>query len=70
MRIVVIAPGSRGDIQPFIALGKGLQGSGHDVRVVTNAEFESLAHSYGLDCHPIAFGVEQALQEEATRTAI
>jgi sterol 3beta-glucosyltransferase len=70
MRIVVIAPGSRGDIQPFIALGKGLQGSGHDVRVVTNAEFGPLVHSYGLNCRPIAFGVEQALQEEATRSTI
>ena len=70
MRIVVIAPGSRGDIQPYIALGKGLQTSGHDVQVVTNAEFESLVHSYGLDCRPIAFGVENAFQEEATRSAM
>jgi sterol 3beta-glucosyltransferase len=70
MRIVVIAPGSRGDIQPYIALGKGFQRSGHEVRVVTNAEFEPLVHSYGLDCRPIAFGVENALQDEATRSAI
>ena len=40
------------------------------MRVVTNGEFESPVHSYGLDCRPIAFGVEQALQEEATRSAI
>jgi sterol 3beta-glucosyltransferase len=70
MRIVVIAPGSRGDIQPYVALGKGLRGSGHEVQVVTNAEFESLVRSYGLDCRPVAIGVEQAFQEEEARSAI
>ena len=25
MRIAIIAPGSRGDVQPYIALGKGLK---------------------------------------------
>ena len=32
MRIAIIAPGSRGDVQPYIALGKGIQDAGHGVR--------------------------------------
>ena len=70
MRIAIIAPGSRGDIQPYIALGKGLQDAGNGVRIVTNLEFESLVRSYGLDCRPVAIGVQDAFQEVKTRAAM
>ena len=36
MRIVIIASGSRGDVEPYVALGKGLQAAGHVVRLVTH----------------------------------
>ena len=42
MRIVIIASGSRGDVEPYVALGKGLQAAGHVVRLVTHRDFESL----------------------------
>ncbi len=29
MRIAIIAPESRGDVQPYVALGKGLMDAGH-----------------------------------------
>jgi sterol 3beta-glucosyltransferase len=32
MRIVIIAPGSRGDVQPYVALGAGLEAAGHVLR--------------------------------------
>jgi len=70
MRIAIIAPGSRGDIQPYIALGKGLQDAGQGVLVVTNQEFEPLVRSYGLDCRPIAIDVQDAFQEQGTRAAM
>jgi len=34
MRIAIIAPGSRGDVQPYIALGKGLEKAGYVGRLV------------------------------------
>jgi sterol 3beta-glucosyltransferase len=67
VRIAIIAPGSRGDVQPYIALGKGLQDAAHDVRIVTNLEFEPLVRSYGLDCLSVAFGVQDAFQDQGTR---
>ena len=70
MRIAIIAPGSRGDVQPYIALGKGIQDAGHDVLIVTNREFEALVRSYGLDCRPVAIDVQDALQEQGTRAAM
>jgi UDP:flavonoid glycosyltransferase YjiC (YdhE family) len=44
MRIAIIAPGSRGDVQPYIALGKGLKKAGHVVRLVTHQNFEMLVN--------------------------
>ena len=49
MQIAIIAIGSRGDVQPYVALGKGLRGAGHAVRVVTHAPFEELVRGEGLD---------------------
>jgi len=49
MRIAIIALGSRGDVQPYIALGQGLRKAGHTVRLVTQQDFEALAKSHGLE---------------------
>lgn len=35
MRIAIIASGSRGDVQPYIALGNGLADAGHIVKIIT-----------------------------------
>ena len=62
MRIAIIAPGSRGDVQPYIALGKGLNNAGHGVRFVTHQDFESLVNSYELEFWPIAGSVQAIVQ--------
>ncbi len=48
MRVVILTLGTRGDVQPYIALGLGLQASGHTVTLATTDEFETLAGDYGL----------------------
>jgi sterol 3beta-glucosyltransferase len=48
VRISVLALGTRGDTEPFVALAAGLQAARHDVRVATFARFEPLVRSYGL----------------------
>jgi len=48
MRIDILAIGSRGDVQPYLALGLGLQSAGHAVRLVTLGGFEELVHGRGL----------------------
>ncbi|ABN65309.2 Sterol 3-beta-glucosyltransferase (Autophagy-related protein 26) (UDP-glycosyltransferase 51), partial [Scheffersomyces stipitis CBS 6054] len=40
--------GSRGDVQPFIALGKGLMKEGHNVTIATHAEFEDWIVKHGM----------------------
>ena len=70
MRIVILAPGSRGDIEPYIALAKGLLRSGHTVRVVTNEDFTTLVKSHGLDVWPIDVSVEAALRAKNAAAAM
>ena len=53
MRITIPTTGSRGDVQPYIALGLGLQAAGHQVRLATHTDFEPLVRSYGLDFYSL-----------------
>lgn len=70
MRITILAPGSRGDVQPYVALGVGLARAGHDVRVVTTRDFAELVTSYGLQVVPVDIDVQAALASRRARTAI
>lgn len=45
--------GSRGDIQPSIALGNELQKHGHRVRLATHGVFQNFVHKNGLEFYPI-----------------
>lgn len=68
--IAIIAPGSRGDIQPYIALGQGLRRAGYGVRIVTNADFVALVQSYNLEIWPVDINVQAALQTRGASAAI
>jgi sterol 3beta-glucosyltransferase len=54
LRLVIPTIGSRGDVQPYIALGLGLQAAGHDVCLATHSDFEPLIRRRGLDFQAIA----------------
>lgn len=49
MKITILAIGSRGDVQPVVALGLGLQNAGYEVCVNTHAPFETMVRNTGLD---------------------
>ena len=51
MNITIPAVGTRGDIQPMIALGQGLKTAGHTVTITTHAVFESFVSEHGLGFH-------------------
>lgn len=53
MRIAIVAIGSRGDVQPYLALGLGLKRAGHEVRMVAPARFKTFIESYGIDFFPL-----------------
>ncbi|VDB99463.1 unnamed protein product [Peniophora sp. CBMAI 1063] len=49
LSIVIMIVGSRGDVQPFIALGQRLQQHGHRVRIATHATFDKFVRDAGLE---------------------
>ncbi|ETN41570.1 uncharacterized protein HMPREF1541_03506 [Cyphellophora europaea CBS 101466] len=52
LNIVVQVIGSRGDVQPFVALGCELRRSGHRVRIATHAAFKAFVLESGLEFYP------------------
>lgn len=50
MNIVIQIVGSRGDVQPFVALGKNLKEKhGHRIRLATHAVFKNFVEENGLE---------------------
>ncbi|KAL5343411.1 hypothetical protein BJX70DRAFT_393976 [Aspergillus crustosus] len=53
LRITCLTIGSRGDVQPYIALCKGLLSEGHKPRIATHAEFGPWIREHGIDFAPV-----------------
>lgn len=70
MRIAIIASGSRGDVQPYVALGHGLVRAGHQVNLASSLDFEHLVTSHGLTFFPIAGSVQAIVQSQGMREKI
>ncbi|XP_034682847.1 sterol 3-beta-glucosyltransferase UGT80A2-like isoform X2 [Vitis riparia] len=49
LQIVMLIVGTRGDVQPFVAIGKGLQACGHRVRLATHSNFKEFVLNAGLE---------------------
>ncbi|KAI9509221.1 glycosyltransferase family 1 protein [Russula earlei] len=59
---VCLTIGSRGDVQPYIALGKALQKEGHRVTIVTHEEYKNWVTGFGIE-HRTAGGDPAALMK-------
>ncbi|XP_057963419.1 sterol 3-beta-glucosyltransferase UGT80A2-like [Malania oleifera] len=53
LQIVMLIVGTRGDVQPFVAIGKRLQECGHRVRLATHSNFEEFVLTAGLEFFPL-----------------
>ncbi len=53
MHLTILAAGSRGDIQPYHALGVGLQAAGHRVRFAAFRNFAAFVAPYNLEFAPV-----------------
>ncbi|KAI6779104.1 Sterol 3-beta-glucosyltransferase UGT80B1 [Emericellopsis cladophorae] len=53
LNVVIQVVGSRGDVQPFVALGKELTRRGHRVRLATHDTFDTFVTGSGLEFFPI-----------------
>ncbi|KAH9691755.1 Sterol 3-beta-glucosyltransferase UGT80B1 [Citrus sinensis] len=53
LNIAILVVGTRGDVQPFLAMAKRLQEFGHRVRLATHANFRTFVRSAGVDFFPL-----------------
>ena len=67
MRIAIIAPGSRGDVQPYVALGRGLVAAGHSVRILTHENFNTFIDIHGLEYWPFRGNVQEVAEGQEMR---
>lgn len=70
MQILVAAIGTRGDVQPLLALAKGLSAAGHSVRVATTAEFAALTQAHGLDYVAVSGSPSELMQGADLQAAL
>ena len=62
MRILLATHGTRGDVQPIVALGMALKARGHVIQLVVPANFVAWVRGFGLDAQSDGIDVEALLR--------
>jgi sterol 3beta-glucosyltransferase len=68
MKITLFAAGSRGDIQPCVALSKGLQQAGYHVRLAAPEDFAGFVREHEIDFYPLRGDVQRIMASDTGRT--
>ncbi|MFD3468159.1 glycosyltransferase [Streptomyces sp. NPDC058682] len=69
MRVLLVAYGSRGDIEPMLALAEQLRESGTEVRMCAPPDFAGLVEGAGVPLTPIGPSVREMVRGTVTGTA-
>jgi sterol 3beta-glucosyltransferase len=69
MNITLMAFGSRGDVQPFLALAIALRERGHHVTLAAPSDFEAQVNAYGIPYLRIPISNMEVLRKESTKGA-
>lgn len=70
MKIFIITVGSRGDVQPYVALGRGLMKAGHAVTVCAVSTFKPFIIENGLEYGYMNDGFMKLIDTDAGREAM
>ena len=70
MRVLVATVGTRGDVQPYVALAIGLKAAGHQVRICTCCRFRSFVEKYGIGFSHLDEGLLHLLESEFGRSLV
>ena len=70
MHVLIMTLGSRGDVQPYLALGRELRKRGHEVTLSTGRGFEAMIEAAGLQAAPLSDDVRDLLQTPEIRAAL
>ncbi|HEY1014989.1 MAG TPA: glycosyltransferase, partial [Herpetosiphonaceae bacterium] len=69
MRVALLTLGSRGDVQPFLALARALRAAGHEPVLAASAGFAPWIRSHGAGFAPISFDAERFFRQPALERA-
>jgi UDP:flavonoid glycosyltransferase YjiC (YdhE family) len=67
MRVLIPTIGSRGDVQPFIALAQGLERAGHTVTLLSHHAMRPLVEAHAVNFAPMGPDVDMAEEAAAIR---
>jgi sterol 3beta-glucosyltransferase len=70
--VTILCSGTRGDVQPYVALAQELRKLGMNARIAANRDFEGFVRGYGVDYLPVdvdleSVGVDPEMIREARR---
>lgn len=68
--IGIFTYGTRGDVQPYIALGLGLIEKGHEVLIAAPENFKDLVEDYGILFHPLYGNAEEGMNSPAGQKVV
>jgi sterol 3beta-glucosyltransferase len=69
MLITILAAGTRGDTQPYLALGMELKKAGYQVRIATFENYQTFVESFGLNFYPIKGDVSLVASSDSVSNA-
>lgn len=70
MHIAIQTLGTRGDVQPYVALARGLKSRGHDVQIAAPAQFEPMVTRHALGFAPLPAEFLELIDTPAGKAAI
>jgi len=70
MKILLITLGTRGDVQPFIAIGSKLKVAGHNVHIAADTGFSEMITAESLTHHPLPLDFQEVIQNPEMQAAI
>lgn len=70
MKILISTFGTRGDVQPYIALGAALRARAHDVTLSTGQGFDDMIAAYGLTPAPATIDYRTLIQTPEAQAAL
>lgn len=70
MKIVLLGIGSRGDVQPLIALGRGLIQAGFDIRLAAGSDFKEFVEDAGIPYTGFRMSIQDMLNTDTGKEYI
>ncbi|MXQ14025.1 glycosyltransferase [Microvirga makkahensis] len=70
MRVAIQTLGTRGDVQPYIALARGLIERGHEVQIAAPVQFEAMVSGHGIAFAPLPGEILELIDRPAGKAAL